>query len=1340
MDSKKLFIGTKLYVVDNKIIKQGYLYSLTSPILSIFTTLNLPAFPIFIDLFNELINSVNDVVSKVDNFDVSEFLSASAPNGAIKENFPPVISNVLNFDKLYKLIDFKALGLLAGKNLTGIELKDVNSLLLSMCKVIVPDTARTTKLINAPTSLVFLTRSDAEAYLKSTGVKCLVCNREFEKMSDINKSLICVKCYDDIKNSIMGAFDYTISNDIVLKMSMIKSIRKKEFSLDDGESLDSYLARMQKELEDAYGKELKSKEIVLASTKISDNKDTTTILHANTILPGSSGIYFNPSDKRQSLIHDIFLRYQDYLDGKFDPNTVPLVATKDISNDDYVNILVDANTIDLQDPNTKTLYASGVPAHLTLKFDNITDVNNVKTIKVFVHNETTATEGKLVQSLNNTVVRGFYSDLTVDVKSKKFLSEDYEMDREFIISHSDISIGNNIVVVIVDYYDRALPTSDASVVEITNTNNRISNNVEFVDKQYLNIKGLEVTTGFFDKFIISENFKMKITGTLVAKATITNVYDKTKKYNIESAVDVTDTNTPHKTSLDLSKIFTSRYQTWDFSDESPYIVNVSYNIPNMGTVLSYNFVLFNANVDARVVGDFIMNDMEEYNKTGISKNSINKRFYIDDKQHKFTTILRSNRNVIYHKMGVVFFFNGEEVYYDVVKVEGSTVSKYTDDSRITFSVKFPTTRLTDNGKYTIKFYPIYTLEDSVGSVSVSASKFRSVLSGKSLENWRVADPSNSKWESGIGSDDIVVNLTNVKTAQADTELYLNFNIDKMYSTIKKYGSKVINDRWGTLSDKEYTKEIIKYGDGVLGSLLSIVKKTNIAGINKVEVLKPTNGDGYFTGSSYNRKPDRYVRIKISYVNVPNERKSFEYSGDYVHMSNLIDNGEFFHMLNESVKKKFSDLQISPIIESKSGLNKFINMDCLIDVTNSSKISLTLNDDVWITVPLFKSPVHLIFRGILTDIHFKDIVGVTSNSFKYAEANMLNDMPKAEILINPVPAISATTPPMIPIVPLVPTTVDMDKVYSTFKEARDSALWYFCPVCQKFKKPTDKNRAKKMMEFAKDFSHKVAKDAAEWTIDFAMLDNVEDKIENYKKDSNVQYEEYKNVSNKFVEEEQAINKQNAQDEIFNEAYSDSDNNELTDFSGNKSADGAWFTFSDDTLTTLETVNDATETFHDNTLTEMLNKGILNTGDSAITKSSDSIKQSQFGKAVANKTKALKNTIKSGINVTIAATCDALNVDTVDLDYLMKTNELSGSVKICPECQNKIAEIFGDIVEYLRDLFLDGIYDLEFVTKKYIDVAFSGDTNQFEKFIFEKPVTEDERVQVVKLLTEMLDSYK
>ena len=125
--------------------------------------------------------------------------------------------------------------------------------------------------------------------------------------------------------------------------------------------------------------------------------------------------------------------------------------------------------------------------------------------------------------------------------------------------------------------------------------------------------------------------------------------------------------------------------------------------------------------------------------------------------------------------------------------------------------------------------------------------------------------------------------------------------------------------------------------------------------------------------------------------------------------------------------------------------------------NLVNLDFKINDAVYFLVKSeSKSLLKIIYKGNLVYIGFPSFNGI---GWESVESTLLENKDKlsATVATNLIPALTENLPPENPFDPLIPFNVDGKHLYRTWKEAKENALWIFCPICREVKQPNLKDK-------------------------------------------------------------------------------------------------------------------------------------------------------------------------------------------------------------------------------------------------------------------------------------------
>lgn len=1289
-----LMIGSEVYVVYNRMVKKSYLLGIQSPVMSILTTIpGLPAYPAVIDVINGAITSYGRIVEQVNAFDVNSWLAEKADDRyGINDKFDkmmnklkPVtdainktskITGVIPFkayadnmlDFVFNLIDFKALGFIIGRDLSGIRIEDFKSAFTSNVVVAIKSGNSVIKQ-TLPTSRVFLTKTDAEAYAGS-GNKCVICRQTFMRSSDVPSDMVCPRCYGYVSDLFnpsevagdsvkFGAFQFKVKRNLDVKRL-------------SGENTDDFIKRAMQVLLDKYGDDINDGKYHISANTVDD--DTVNIKYTidqyKTI--NSFSTYYR-TYKRENVIKSVYGKYLDFIDGNFDPNDVKLVTSGKVIVDQIMTLTSNSGGLVVIIPAISTDVYTVL--HGVVKTNDMKLIKNILNITM-VHTNL-FTQHEPVNVISGDELRSQLGATNSD--------GEYEMLFSVKVLKSQLKNGGNVFSISLSFIDETedIVISEAILCSDINSGRVGEPWLEIsTDLPYLKLSG-----GVNDYHV-----------------TINTYRDRNKIQTYDKNCDNTN------------KIYLNDVK-FDKTTNDVYTLDIGVKNKNTSQYTHMTYAAYNPLLKPKIFKietEFAERAIDKLKN--VDKNLSEKRYFIDDEVHDF--ILKVNSDRSFRLIGAFVVIrcakNNDnfviERYYPIKEMVYSYMGETVYGE---LPISFDKSELKFSGKYIFTIAPI--IETMYGDLSTPAPSIdtamvKDKLMRRSVGTWFISDSYNI----------LDINLYNDNNGDVNTLVTLNIDKKEIYDNLKQYGIK-IKQNWLYLSSSKYETKVTEYVDSVFGSLKDMLLGIEIDGVR----CKNVNIN------------DDVVTVNIEYQNIENTNKTSDNNGVYVKFHHIYNNGLFNNVLADIITKKYPKLRLVPkkqyVIDKRS---KSIVLDYTIKVINSTAINMHVGDDVWVTTRLGKSPVNVINRGILTSIEYdsSSTGKMVGSNWASIEGELLTGGVDAKVLINPVPSISAYQPPYIPTVPLISVVVNRDNVYATYDEAKRNSLWFFCPRCLEFKRPKSDKKAMKMIEFTKKFVTDTRNDLDDYAKKVSMIDQIEDVLKKYKKkSSDLLYTQSKvGKSNGSIYStsydsgySESLNGHSILGSEYDEEY---ENKIRPKRPPKKNSSGG-----DSGITALrKKAYDTTNHFKPSGLRKKITKKT----DDSIDWSKEKIETSVKYDAIKKKGEQYKTKIKDAINNDIGKICSKLEVDSFDFNALVRAADMPGDIKLCSSCQNKIAEIFGDIVKWLRDLFLSGIVDIDFVITYFIDVLFYNDTTDFVKFDFKMPRTGVERDMLRKDITELL----
>jgi hypothetical protein len=465
--------------------------------------------------------------------------------------------------------------------------------------------------------------------------------------------------------------------------------------------------------------------------------------------------------------------------------------------------------------------------------------------------------------------------------------------------------------------------------------------------------------------------------------------------------------------------------------------------------------------------------------------------------------------------------------------------------------------------------------------------------------------------------------------------------------------------------------------------------------------------------------------------------------------------------------------VSPTSDSKYGepITQPNFVPLMITGRNLAKTNYSLGNTVFFLKQLggAASPVHSIHSGILESIQLNlpaklpKFLGVEKEL--YAAVSSL----KAVVLASVIPKLGPTNPPDLPMEPLIPFTVDYQRLYPTYFAAKEKALWAFCIFCGRFKPktPTEKD-LKQLLQLTEYMATGEVDDP---------YSNIPTKFRNYQNIKSFEKETMKKTTfnSKLKTSYRGISEDNLVLAMkFKETASV------------KTTEEEYSTFQD----ALKKENEYFANYDKNLFTsdyELKKKGLKRdpmvvlpkdqTGSSltdlALDPNADNANAPNIARVfpnTADRVNFLLNMLGQGVNnfppIALAGISPfdkiikrlehAQKINDAKLDELRSKmkfgaidlgavlgSSVAEHITICPSCQNKIKSDFFDILRKISNLLLgfpiDATKELKFYTIDYVDVEFENNSSVLTKYDFVLPLNQTNK-EYTKLKEEIAAALK
>jgi len=1262
MSVKKFKVGSIVYAVLDKRVYESYLYSIDLPIPEIFEQLNFPQFKIMVDLFSEAIDMIS---------------------------LNPKL-------KIANIIDLTPVALILLKNTTGINLNDINSFFSVWCKVVIETPGEGSEIRTVLSSRVFLTYEEAERYLNGTGVYCLLCKKEFKRKQDITPYLICDDCMKKIKENFLKFLSF--------------------FGPPNGVELTGYALRIKKNIPMTEGE---LKRIEEMNEKVDQGTWARKVLANGTIdyesirLMTVSAAHDDSDYKRRDLVISAYKNYLNYLEGKFDPNSIALHG-EGIEGQNSDKIIFEGLPSNLNLSDAVNNYTDG-KIHCVLKLQDFKEheIPYIESIKIILY----------VNSINQSEVVKVFSLTEARRRNNHgyFLFND---GLEFDINVSSFNIGNVIVAAHIDYNDEGTfeVISKIEKIPVTDTaDDTFSNNVIVEDN-----------SDYFSNKVITYNVKdtedLKHIWVRARRTTNSSIENTRLKVNISNGkkifnyfIDLTEFDQilkikPLDIIMDMGEELTSFTR-----------IVITYSLLGNGGYVGIGKKYYS------IIEPIENTEMKQVSKLFMDYPS-NKRFLIANESFNFKIKVQSE--VTLHYYGFIFEFskNQEVAHQEVVRYEdmenNGGLKFFTDElgmgSTIEIPVPFKQSMLRQIGIHNMSVYPIFKYDYQLSNESISTSA-NDVLSNKALDYFKV-------------NNSLDVNLFNPKTGSADTVIRFFINNKQLLEKIDNCLIAIDPSMKGETLVKQ-SKKVKDIFERVISRSEDYYKTGKNSGIIKVERDEETE-----TKNAYKDIP-AYPGIKetivlmASWVNIPEalEDKTF---------TDQFENGSITRKINDAIITEL-DGKFMLDLDSIFVLGKTVDyaeIDVDYDVRNLIEVDLPIGEDLWALIPVVEgSFIHLIYKCQLVSISFNNpLSGIPWNR---VPLELMRDGIKAKILRTHIPSPLSPVPPLIlPIEPLESDYVNGDKLFRTWKEAQDNMGWYICPLCGKIKPNTkDALTAQQLMKLSQEVIDKGEEYKDDKLTTLSEIANLDKQIEQLKKQSTRSYEWYKALNPKeYIEmyKEPKIRENSLYENVeAQERYGTEDGDEpiksslrteeRNDYNLNKEMNASV----KNSLGVKYKKNPAKEERPDENIVLEEQKRNEERFKEKFDSSIDSKYNNSSLPGITDGIKKKIETANEKSSEIMANVKSKLNIDIFDQKPLL--GEAVAYFKICPECQKKLIDAFKDILKWFQDLF---DLDAEIDNIKYIQALFYKDTRDFSKYHFIKPTTEAEKEKIIAKINNALDELE
>ena len=1290
-------VGQKVWCVLDKRVKEAYLYSIELPIPDVLTSLNLQPAKLVLDLMLE----------------TSEMMYLN-----------PTL-------QLGNLIDVKTISMLVGKNLLNFDLDDLNSLFTITAKVVVSAPDGGVIIRRCLATRIFETEEDAYAYLKGTGIYCLICSTELQNDEDFLPYFICEKCQKIIKNTFGSILEFIRGRNGVDAHSLIIEATKKidvvSFpDIDDPNYEDKY-----REYQEYLEKTQEARQkVALGEWSLSFLTNQEVEINTSTNLPEPKIVteqysrifplytkvdYRKRETKRRNLQISVLKSYLNYLNGQFDPSSVILrQGPLNLNSDSYkVNISF-----------------SGDPF---LRVKNLNELNEIESYNIAL--DLTLLKAEELVKIDNiklSLLRGSKIDkLPLTNWSSLMVTSNNTL--EYKLLKDKLKIGDNYII-----------------AEINTKPNRydIKQPVETYYSMYK--VNIEFDTSDIVETFNSNNIIEQNKNELIFIPNLNDIY--TEKVKLKKYVNIYNFDILNQQNQSVITIIESKNINNEIEFKYKFNRNLLNNTVN-SCLVYYKFGEYNyikkLNITSKEINCFLDKiNLESYSKVLYADNNLRKMYMeieADD-----TIYLKGFNIVIYEKPQI----SKEELQVDE-DITAESLRNYEDDTvelstKVSIFVKkemiiplgmkqfievdfnlFTNLFKKDSANYYINVEAYYM----INSQEIALNK--KLPSSNRDSNLDYID--DGEFFLVKSSNILEKTIKNVQTMEADTVVTLLLEKQSVFDRIKKIMASIDPKLLSPdVSEKDFFKASSKFVIELFDKLDYLIENSSVPGIRKVIRNK-------FKEESLG---NLYIVIDFEWVNQQKPNGSFNY------FSTIFNNGLLHRKINQSISNWNNKIVIDSMTHETSleEDTQYINMDITIKGVSLCEVPFALGEDLWCIIPVTEGEydfVHLIYKCFLNAITFED--PLTDAKWKNIEFELLKSGVKGRVYRTIIPSPVSSVPAVIPPMEILKTEyLPGNKLFRTWMEARLAALWALCPLCFKIK-PVRKDdlTAQKLMLLATSMLEDIQEDHNSVYNSIEDITNMEKRDLQLRKESTRIAEYYRHVTDKPEEYKKLYSSENNYDEsLYGETLRREETNDAIK--------------RDSTSSMRDNEYEKNKEIHENAKDELgmpkynkKEKEVPKTNRIEEEKKAQKDKLDELNNSLANKTsyavfektgvmshsKKLKENLekrREKMNDKMDAMKEKLNIKIFDEKPLL--GEIATYFVICVSCQKKIARFFKDLIKWLKELLgLDMDYNI--IKDIYIDVVFHKDTSQFDKFEFNFPRGgEKERQRVIGKIQEEINKLE
>jgi hypothetical protein len=1216
-------------------------------------------------------------------------------------------------------LDIKPLALILMRKIASIDFKDMASYLSIIVKVAIKN-GELTKVISVPLSRVFDTASEAKAKAESYEIHlCNICQR-----------LLSVDEYHQLNGRCK------VCNEMIKKITNIKSRSNKVV-------LKALVRAMQVRVREPHIVRVNtSPKLTEGWEKVQNIDEYIRRTPVKSSIPILS--YYNKKDiQRKADIRNTFKRYLSFLKGEI---TSDELKKQSLNYDENIEnqlgqIKPDSTSMVIINNETITLDEA-----LSVGIDCVLDISNVQF----------NLEGSKLYLQRSILfypckAENYYRQYELSYDSGKFNFENIIRDPlsieekkihiHFPFLNANEEIGQNILKAILiagngnacialntieveytaeDYLDLVIP--DATIV-LHNVNDAYSNFPEYHNN--LSITTINYLTSFttLDKKEVSYADPLLVRFALVNKQDYLNTRIEFF-INGEKSGDTITLVDDGKRTLDFTippELIPSLIRKHNiFKDEKRAIINLGVLVTPNGRPSRYTlFKSFVLSYDKPKITLSASLSTKEIDFTKNSSHNVNLNL-------EYTLFCAKSIKVLGLRIGFS-------------PIEGNTITKYIYIKNEKFSalevitvsnnISLPETFFPKSGQYKMKVDLIYQLNYQNRQYPTINPEIEFLGVGTSYE---IQENILGTLDANDRLNVFVVNVT--KNGEAKTDEVLIFSLDTAVLKNLFYNARYLFP--------EGIENVPKF----INALNTSFKNSKLPGLGDTDI--PTNIDD--------------LKQKLEDAETNNTTFNFQVGFTFQQpIDDPMEDFKSFDNIYESTNYTTFERAINEELEKdeifkKTKIKIEKNKDNIYLISlffrNYCEVPFELGTTVWFLKQVGgnDSPVHLIYKGILNSVEYT--TDVSLKKFDDVELSLFVSDYRAEVIASLIPSLTESLPAELPHDILSTYTVDKNKLYLSFKEAKANSIWIYCPLCNKFKVPLiEYNTAKDLIDFLV-YITSMGSQGDDKLLNGSVAAS-KDEIENFATDSYIAratssriYESYKNLVSKDYKDIDAFintNNQNKNRELL-QPLSNMDNKIQEDISIIGSNDP----FKKDTLSYGETSSKLADY---STSKEPKDTPLVNIQPSSdlkeIMNSKSVLNPRTIAMAVISNDKQFKSLVKSyNINKSNADNnmADLLSKLSIgSLDLYPALGAIAEHVSICPECLARMKKNAKEFVEWLTPEYISNVLfqyaeidKKSFDIKTYIDTTFENQSAKIIKSFYNTEITEPERKILIEYLEKLL----